>query len=122
MDVESRFAEILQIKDRQEEAVAIRKLMDDIASGAHGHVNSFYVFNLAEQHLRDHPELGLECYYLSMFLNSKAFEEGREAAAHDVDYIIGFALSLPEVKAIDIGKTINALEEKYGIYIFGPKK
>lgn len=122
MQIEKRLSEIVQIGVRQDKEIAIRQLMGEFESGALDGVNSAYVFALGHKCLSDLPETAIECYYLSMFLNAKAFKEGREQAGHDVDVCIMNALSMPGVSTPAMHKKIDDLENKYGIHLFGSQK
>ena len=121
MDIEKRLYEIREMKVLQEKAAAARQLMEEFDSGALHSANSAYMFALGNVCSIDLPEIAIECYYLSMFLNSKAFKEGREQAAHDVDVCIMNLLSQPDVNTPEMQKKIDVLEKKYGS-IFTPQK
>lgn len=122
MEIEKRLCEIQQISVKREKSAAVRRLMDEFESGPLHQANSAYIFALGNVCLSDLPEMAIECYYLSIFLNSKAFREGREQAGHDVDVCIINVLSMPGMNTPAMHKKIDELETKYGIRIFDNQK
>jgi len=121
MEIEKRLCEIRRIAVQHEKVAAIRQLMDEFESGPLHRANSAYIYALGNMCLNDLPEMAIECYYLSIFLNSKAFREGREQAGHDVDVCIIGVLSMPGMNTPAMHKKIDALEAKYGIHLFANK-
>ncbi|MBX9952218.1 MAG: LysR family transcriptional regulator [Candidatus Obscuribacterales bacterium] len=122
MEIEKRLSKIQKISVQHEKVAAVRQLMDEFESGALHRANSAYIYVLGNMCLNDLPEMAIECYYLSMFLNSKAFREGREQAGHDVDVCIMNVLSMPGMSTPAMHKRIDELETKYGIRLFSNQK
>lgn len=121
--IDERLDEILQIDDKQEKSEAIRSLMDEFASGALEHVKFTYVALLGDRCVYEFPELGIECYYLSMYLAGQRHRKGiKEAPVHDIDVAVYNALCSSKVNTPAVHKAIDGFEKKYGINLFGARK